>query len=512
MRSARSALLVLWILVVPTVAVAAPYGEPIQINPTATSNLAGLDVAAAGNGDVIVLWQTGPQGTGTGVIQRYDAAGRPLLAQETSAGAGAFAVAAGPSGSYAVLSRLSNGSGFDLFVTVFNRSGGVLVPALRVNDPSTPNTLFGPAAIAMNASGQFVVAWGAPLTAGGLAYFLYAKRFNANGSAVAPQVLVHSGSLGSASSERIASADVALDTAGNFVVAFDFGDFFAIDLYNVFARRFNASAQALGPTIQVNTTTPGDQQSSQIAMNGAGSYVIVWHGPPPGGSGDTVFGQRFSAAGSPLGGEFQLTTAVSSSIEGLGVAMAPDGSFVASWQDDTFAPFGQIVVREYTSAGTPRAAPAAVSSMTNDFPFGGEIAMDPAGNYTIVWLQTHFDLTRFNPVFARRYSTAGVAIQPIGNGQTASPLSGAAGSWQYFKLTVPPGQSTVDIFISGGTGDADLYTRWGALPTLTAWDGRPFLDGNNEGARMLNFPPGDWYIGINGFQNYASLALQVSSH
>jgi hypothetical protein len=29
---------------------------------------------------------------------------------------------------------------------------------------------------------------------------------------------------------------------------------------------------------------------------------------------------------------------------------------------------------------------------------------------------------------------------------------------------------------------------------------------------LLNFPPGDWYIGINGFQRYASLALQVSSH
>jgi hypothetical protein len=191
--------------------------------------------------------------------------------------------------------------------------------------------------------------------------------------------------------------------------------------------------------------------------------------------------------------------------------MAPDGSFVATWEDALTA-VGQIAAREYTSAGTPLAGQTQVSLATSDFPISPQIAMDPAGNYTIAWWQTRFDQTHPNRVLARRYSTAGVVIQPIGNGQTLSPLSGATGSWQYFKLTVPPGQSTVDIIISGGTGDADLYTRWGALPTLTAWDGRPFLDGNNEGARMLNFPPGDWYIGINGFQTYASLALQVSSH
>ena len=40
-------------------------------------------------------------------------------------------VAGGPAGSYAVLTRLSSN---DLIVTVYNRSGGVIVPGVLVND------------------------------------------------------------------------------------------------------------------------------------------------------------------------------------------------------------------------------------------------------------------------------------------------------------------------------------------------------------------------------------------
>ena len=32
------------------------------------------------------------------------------------------------------------------------------------------------------------------------------------------------------------------------------------------------------------------------------------------------------------------------------------------------------------------------------------------------------------------------------------------------------------------------------------------------GPDMLSFPPGDWYIGINGFEAYAGLSLTTSSH
>ena len=34
--------------------------------------------------------------------------------------------------------------------------------------------------------------------------------------------------------------------------------------------------------------------------------------------------------------------------------------------------------------------------------------------------------------------------------------------------------------MSGGSGDADLYTRFGSQPTTSSYDCRPYASGNNE--------------------------------
>jgi hypothetical protein len=46
-------------------------------------------------------------------------------------------------------------------------------------------------------------------------------------------------------------------------------------------------------------------------------------------------------------------------------------------------------------------------------------------------------------------------------------ISGAAGSELYFSIEVPAGQTKLEISMSGGTGDADLYVKRGALPTTS---------------------------------------------
>lgn len=104
-----------------------------------------------------------------------------------------------------------------------------------------------------------------------------------------------------------------------------------------------------------------------------------------------------------------------------------------------------------------------------------------------------------------------LSAQLLPNPGQVNGLSGATGSWQYFKITVPAGHTTLDVSIFGSVGDADLYLRFGALPSLTRWDARPYIDGSNESVRMLNWPAGGWYIGINGYTSYSSLILQDAS-
>ena len=105
---------------------------------------------------------------------------------------------------------------------------------------------------------------------------------------------------------------------------------------------------------------------------------------------------------------------------------------------------------------------------------------------------------------------SGGGVTTLTNGQTVSNLSGATGSWQYFKITVPSAQTSLAINMSGGTGDADLYVKFGAQPTSTSYDYRPFLTGNNESVSVTNPAAGDWYIGINGYAAYSGVSLQAT--
>ena len=58
-------------------------------------------------------------------------------------------------------------------------------------------------------------------------------------------------------------------------------------------------------------------------------------------------------------------------------------------------------------------------------------------------------------------------------------ISGATSSAQYWRITTPAGK-TLKIRISSGTGDADLYTRFGSRPTTSTYSCRPYLNGNSE--------------------------------
>jgi serine protease len=91
-----------------------------------------------------------------------------------------------------------------------------------------------------------------------------------------------------------------------------------------------------------------------------------------------------------------------------------------------------------------------------------------------------------------------------------SSLSGSSQGWRLYKLTVPSGQSQLKITMSGGTGDADLYVRRGAAPTLSLWDYRPWLGGNNEVVTISNPAAADWYIGIFAYAAYSGVALNAS--
>ena len=106
--------------------------------------------------------------------------------------------------------------------------------------------------------------------------------------------------------------------------------------------------------------------------------------------------------------------------------------------------------------------------------------------------------------------SASVTVVTLTNGVTVTGLTAPTGSEQLFQINVPAGQSKLQISISGGTGDADLYVKLGALPTTSDYDYRPFQLGNNETVTVNNPSSGTWYIMIKAYNAYSGLSLLAS--
>lgn len=91
-------------------------------------------------------------------------------------------------------------------------------------------------------------------------------------------------------------------------------------------------------------------------------------------------------------------------------------------------------------------------------------------------------------------------------------LSGSSSSFQYFSMEVASGSSTLSAVISGGSGDADLYVRYGAQPTTSNYSCRPYLNGNNETCNISSPTAGTWYIGIRAYSAFSGLSLEAEAN
>ena len=89
-------------------------------------------------------------------------------------------------------------------------------------------------------------------------------------------------------------------------------------------------------------------------------------------------------------------------------------------------------------------------------------------------------------------------------------LTSAAGNNTLYKVVIPAGASNLNIAISGGSGDVDLYTRFGAAPTSNGYDCRPYRNGNNESCTVAAPQAGTYYVQLTAYQAYSGVTLKAS--
>lgn len=257
-------------------------------------------------------------------------------------------------------------------------TGQLQGPAFQVNSYTTDQQ--SSPSIASNGSGDFLVVWASQGQDGSEAG-VFGQVLNSLGLPVGGEFLVNTYTTNRQYSQALAS-----NGQSNFVVVWHSYPGQDGSRGGVFGRRFDSTGTALGAEFQVNSYTTNWQRSPKVAADASGNFVVVWESYPQDGDGTGIFGQRFDAAGSPIGSEFQVNTYTTNWQRNPSVAMDGPGNFIVVWQSyqqdgSRSGVFGQ----GFNSLGTPAGSEFQVNNYTTGEQIPTALAANAAGEFVAVW-------------------------------------------------------------------------------------------------------------------------------
>jgi len=371
---------VLAVLLLASPLAAAPprAGSEFQVNTWTTGAQRFTAAAAAPDGHFVITWESfGQDGDNGGVFgQVFDPAGQPVGAefqanQYTTGRQGLPAVAMAPNGDFLVVwitRDVDAPGGAGVFARHFDNVGNPDGGEFLVNVYTTGEQL-GPA-VAADAAGRFVVVWTS------LAQGIVGRRFDSTMTGGGEfQVTAASGGQN--------FADLAMAPDGSFVATW--ASFQDLDGAGVVGRRFDATDTPMSAEFAVNTYTTLDQDRPSVALLGGGGFVVVWESNGQDGSARGLFGQRFDAAASRVGGEFVVNTDTTGTQSYVDVAGDAAGGFLVTWNSsdgDLAGIFGRSFDATGTAVDTPEFR---VNTYTTGQQVIAALASDADGRFVVAW-------------------------------------------------------------------------------------------------------------------------------
>lgn len=208
-------------------------------------------------------------------------------------------------------------------------------------------------------------------------------------------------------------ANVAMDADGDFVVAWvAYQDGSGGGIY---AQRYNSSGVAQGSEFRVNVTTANDQLAPAIAMDPNGNFVVAWSSASQDGSGDGVYIRKYDNTGTATTGEIRANTYTTANQNDPSVAMDNSGNFVVSWTSGASSGSGQqdgsqygVYAQRFDSSATKVGGEFKVNTHTANSQGTSAVAMDADGDFVVTWT-SYLQDGSVAGVYAQRYNASGVA-------------------------------------------------------------------------------------------------------
>jgi len=354
-----------------------PAGVETQVNTVTGGSQIQPQIAMDSRGDYVVVWSSySHDGSGYGVYaQRYNsdgtANGSEFKVNTYTKGAQELAsVAMDALGDFVITwqSFAQDGSGFGIYAQRYNSNGVAQGGEFQVNTFTT-DAQSSPS-VAMDTAGDFVIAWEIPASSG-IHSGIYAQRYNSAGVTQGNNFKVDQSPPINGSWNV---PHVAMDSTGEFVIS-----------WSNQVQRYNASGVALGSAITVSTQS----SQSDVAMDAAGDFVVTWFNSAYGNGASDIYAQRYNSAGTAEG-TFRVSDHTTYDERLPAIAMDAAGDFVVSWHSYGVNGLGLVHVgyyaKQYGSDGTPQGPEFRVDSSSGlTFSDPPAVAVDAAGDFVVAW-------------------------------------------------------------------------------------------------------------------------------
>jgi hypothetical protein len=182
---------------------------------------------------------------------------------------------------------------------------------------------------------------------------------------------------------------------------------------------FTTNAFTTTTNIQVNTYTNSFQINPGVATLTDGSVVVVWSSDGEDGDLQGVYGQRLSATGAKLGGEFQINQYTPHNQRTPAVAALANGNFVVAWVSELQRASASVDIYARIFGITSNA----VSAVGNEFPVNAsvtnmcanpQVAGSPQGGFAVVWSQNDNAVLTAGSQYGVQVSPAQTSLSPNG--------------------------------------------------------------------------------------------------
>jgi hypothetical protein len=203
-------------------------------------------------------------------------------------------------------------------------------------------------------------------------------------------------------------AGISRSPSGDFVVVWTSRDQDGDD-FGIFGRRLDASGNALGDEFQVNTYTTGSQSEPAVSMDPSGGFVVAWTSWGQVGPWEDIIARRFDGSGTPIGGEFEVSTFTTQRQYRPDVASSPTGDFVIVWSGVVETGSFEIQGRRYAADGTPLGQEFRVNTYTTERQTRGVVSVDGEGSFVVSW-GSFVSPIRPIEIYGQRFDASGARL------------------------------------------------------------------------------------------------------